>query len=118
MSKYIFSRDDGFGTKIVYETTTDELDVLLTDFQYFLRGCAFNFRGDLVIDSNYDDENWENDENQEKSKKVFDWTVKSMISSGTNQKCKICGISYKDMVNVKCFDPNCENIFSRQTNAN
>lgn len=117
MSKYVFSRDDGFGTKIVYETTDVELQDLLTDFEYFLRGCGFHINGSLEFVDNFDsDECLET--TQDSSEKVFDWTVKSMLFSGTNQKCKICGIPYKDMVNEKCYDPNCANIFSRQNNAN
>ena len=48
--KYIFTQvDDYTPSQTTHEVTADSLDVVLTQFEMFLRGCGFMVRGTLDI---------------------------------------------------------------------
>lgn len=49
MSKFTFICEDDDGAVFTASQTRDDLDIVLEDFQNFLRGCGYQFYGNIAI---------------------------------------------------------------------
>ena len=46
---------EGFASKKTFEFTADRMDVILSEFQDFLKGCGYIFDGNIVVEDNQDE---------------------------------------------------------------
>jgi hypothetical protein len=101
MSKYTFTCEhykydlftgDKYGveSKTVQESTPEDLDELIKNFELFLRGCGFYFEGQLDI--------------------VREDFPENICTSETTEEyynCPVCKIDMETMNGHKCYDKNC-----------
>ena len=120
--------DGPVGSKNTLEFEADFLPTVLEHFRQFLKGCSFEFDGELEIvdvdysykepEPDYDDEYEEDDVGEQ----VFDNMASSLTSYGAGQpveqtisitsinlsdKCSVCGLPVTIMERNTCFDPKC-----------
>ena len=118
--------DGPVGSKNTLEFEADFLPTVLEHFRQFLKGCSFEFDGELEIvdvdysrhkepESDYEDE-YEEDYVGEQ---VFDnMAANLMVSShkddtisitslDLSDKCSVCGLPVAIMQRNTCFDPKC-----------
>jgi hypothetical protein len=106
------------------EFETDFLPTVLEHFRQFLKGCTFEFDGELEIvgldyykepEPDYEDEN----EIDYVGSQVFDNMAASLMASShkddtisitslnLSDKCSVCGLPVTIMERNTCFDPKC-----------
>ena len=118
--------DGPVGSKNTLEFEADFLPTVLEHFRQFLKGCSFEFDGELEIvdvdysrhkepESDYEDE-YEEDYVGEQ---VFDNMAASLMASShkddiisstsldLSDKCSVCGLPAAIMQRSQCFDANC-----------
>ena len=116
--------DGPVGSKNTLEFEADFLPTVLEHFRQFLKGCTFEFDGELEIvgldhykepESDYEDE-YEEDYVGEQ---VFDNMAASLMASShkddtisitsldLSDKCSVCGLPVAIMQRNTCFDPKC-----------
>ncbi len=112
------------GSKNTLEFEADFLPTVLEHFRQFLKGCSFEFDGELEIvgldyykepEPDYDDEYEEDDVGEQ----VFDHMAASLMASShkddtisitslsISDKCSVCGLPVAIMERNTCFDPKC-----------
>lgn len=116
--------DGPVGSKNTLEFEADFLPTVLEHFRQFLKGCSFEFDGELEIvdvdyshrepEPDYDDE-YENDVGEQ----VFDNMAANLMASShkddtisitslnLSDKCSVCGLPVTIMERNTCFDPKC-----------
>ena len=118
--------DGPIGSKNTLEFEADFLPTVLEHFRQFLKGCSFEFDGELEIvdvdysrhkepESDYEDE-YEEDYVGEQ---VFDNMAANLMASShkddtisitsldLSDKCSVCGLPVAIMQRNTCFDPKC-----------
>jgi hypothetical protein len=117
--------DGPVGSKNTLEFEADFLPTVLEHFRQFLKGCSFEFDGELEIvdvdyshrepEPDYDDEYEEDDVGEQ----VFDNMAASLMASShkddtisitslsISDKCSVCGLPVAIMERNTCFDPKC-----------
>ena len=118
--------DGPVGSKNTLEFEADFLPTVLEHFRQFLKGCSFEFDGELEIvdvdysrhkepESDYEDE-YEEDYVGEQ---VFDNMAANLMASfhkedtisitslDLSDKCSVCGLPAAIMQRSQCFDANC-----------
>lgn len=128
--------DGPVGSTNTLEFEADTLPTVLEHFRQFLKGCSFEFDGELEIvdvdysyrepEPDYDDEY---EEDSDVGEQVFDTMVSSLsgqpqsvsnndhyypsttysskIVSTNPEICSVCGLSKKIMERNPCYDPKC-----------
>ena len=128
--------DGPVGSKNTLVFEADTLPTVLEHFRQFLKGCSFEFDGELEIvdvdysyrgpEPDYDDEY---EEDSDVGEQVFDTMVSSLsgqpqsisnndhyypsttysskIVSTNPEICSVCGLSKKIMERNPCYDPKC-----------
>ena len=123
----ICEHDGPVGSKNTLEFEADFLPTVLEHFRQFLKGCTFEFDGELEIvgldhykepESDYEDEY----EEDYVGTQVFNSMATSLTSYGAGQpvdetisitsldlsdKCSVCGLPVAIMQRNQCFDANC-----------
>ena len=116
----ICEHDGPVGSKNTLEFEADFLPTVLEHFRQFLKGCTFEFDGELEIvgldyykepELDYPDEYEENSVGAQ----VFDNMASSLMKSpldevatfSLEEKCSVCGLPVAIMQRNKCFDVNC-----------
>ena len=122
----ICEHDGPVGSKNTLEFEADFLPTVLEHFRQFLKGCSFEFDGELEIvdvdysrhkepESDYEDE-YEEDYVGEQ---VFDNMAANLMASShkddtisitsldLSDKCSVCGLPAAIMQRSQCFDANC-----------
>jgi len=119
--------DGPVGSKNTLEFEADFLPTVLEHFRQFLKGCSFEFDGELEIvglDYYKEPELDYPDEYEEDSvgAQVFDNMATNLTSYGAGQpveemvtmdsislseKCSVCGLPVAIMERNTCFDPKC-----------
>jgi hypothetical protein len=124
----ICEHDGPVGSTNTLEFEADYLPTVLEHFRQFLKGCSFEFDGELEIvdvdyshkepEPDYEDEN-EIDYVGDIGKKVFDNMAASLMASthtddtisitslNLSEKCSTCGLPVTIMERNTCFDPKC-----------
>ena len=112
--------DGPVGSKNTLEFEADFLPTVLEHFRQFLKGCTFEFDGELEIvgldyykepELNYPDEY----EEDYVGAQVFDNMASSLMKSpldevatfSLEEKCSVCGLPVAIMQRNTCFDPKC-----------
>ena len=116
--------DGPVGSKNTLEFEADFLPTVLEHFRQFLKGCTFEFDGELEIvgldyyeepEPDYEDEN----EIDYVGSQVFDNMAASLMASShkddtisitslnLSDKCSVCGLPVTIMERNTCFDPKC-----------
>jgi len=116
--------DGPVGSKNTLEFEADFLPTVLEHFRQFLKGCSFEFDGELEIvgldyykepEPDYEDEN----EIDYVGSQVFDNMAASLMASShkddtisitslnLSDKCSVCGLPVTIMERNTCFDPKC-----------
>ena len=117
--------DGPVGSKNTLEFEADFLPTVLEHFRQFLKGCSFEFDGELEIvdvdyshrepEPDYDDEYEEGDVGEQ----VFDHMAANLMASShkddtisitslnLSDKCSVCGLPAAIMQRSQCFDANC-----------
>jgi hypothetical protein len=117
--------DGPVGSKNTLEFEADFLPTVLEHFRQFLKGCSFEFDGELEIvdvdysykkpEPDYDDEYEEDDVGEQ----VFDHMAANLMASShkddtisitsldLSDKCSVCGLPVAIMQRNKCFDAKC-----------
>ncbi len=116
--------DGPVGSKNTLEFEADFLPTVLEHFRQFLKGCSFEFDGELEIvgldyykepEPDYDDEYEEDDVGEQ----VFDNMATNLMASShkddtisitsldLSDKCSVCGLPAAIMERNTCFDPKC-----------
>ena len=117
--------DGPVGSKNTLEFEADFLPTVLEHFRQFLKGCSFEFDGELeIVDVDYshrepelvyDDEYEEDDVGEQ----VFDHMAANLMASShkddtisitslnLSDKCSVCGLPAAIMQRSQCFDANC-----------
>ena len=112
--------DGPVGSKNTLEFEADFLPTVLEHFRQFLKGCSFEFDGELEIvgldyykepELDYPDEYEENSVGTQ----VFDNMASSLMKQpmdetatfSLEEKCSVCGLPVAIMQRNKCFDVNC-----------
>ena len=118
--------DGPVGSKNTLEFEADFLPTVLEHFRQFLKGCSFEFDGELEIvdvdysrhkepESDYEDE-YEEDYVGEQ---VFDNMAANLMASShkddtisitsldLSDKCSVCGLPVAIMQRNQCFDAKC-----------
>ena len=117
--------DGPVGSKNTLEFEADFLPTVLEHFRQFLKGCSFEFDGELEIvdvdyshrepEPDYDDEYEEDDVGEQ----VFDNMAANLMASShkddtisitslnLSDKCSVCGLPVAIMERNTCFDPKC-----------
>ena len=116
----ICEHDGPVGSKNTLEFEADFLPTVLEHFRQFLKGCTFEFDGELEIvglDYYKEPELDYPDEYEEDSvgAQVFDNMASSLMKSpldevatfSLEEKCSVCGLPVAIMQRNKCFDTNC-----------
>jgi hypothetical protein len=112
--------DGPVGSKNTLEFEADFLPTVLEHFRQFLKGCTFEFDGELEIvglDYYKEPELDYPDEYEEDSvgAQVFDNMASSLMKSpldevatfSLEEKCSVCGLPVAIMERNTCFDPKC-----------
>ena len=122
----ICEHDGPVGSKNTLEFEADFLPTVLEHFRQFLKGCSFEFDGELDIvdvdysrykepESDYGDEYEEDDVGEQ----VFDNMAANLMASShkddtisitsldLSDKCSVCGLPVAIMQRNTCFDPKC-----------
>ncbi len=120
----ICEHDGPVGSKNTLEFEADFLPTVLEHFRQFLKGCTFEFDGELEIvgldyykepEPDYDDEYEEDDVGEQ----VFDNMAANLMASShkddtisitsldLSDKCSVCGLPVAIMQRSQCFDANC-----------
>ena len=112
--------DGPVGSKNTLEFEADFLPTVLEHFRQFLKGCSFEFDGELEIvglDYYKEPELDYPDEYEEDSvgAQVFDNMASSLMKSPLDEvatfpleeKCSVCGLPVAIMERNTCFDPKC-----------
>lgn len=115
MSKFKFVCEESSYCSPASTTTVEVSAVLLDDvvnqFELFLRGCGFNFKGNLVIldDTEEDPANYYVDSNFDFSElPKNNWPFASNnVESSKSGLCNICKIDNETMSKHTCHDVNC-----------
>jgi hypothetical protein len=110
INKFTFIREESFhGSKITYETPSESLDQILSEFGDFLRGCGFVINGYLdVVNDDYPEsvctsEYSVNDEmDYDHPEANFDYQESETLST-----CPVCFIEKSLMKKHECFDEKC-----------
>ncbi len=134
MSKFTFICEDdpmpfsdGIVSKKTVEFNGESLDNIISEFEMFLKGCGFQFNGQLDFVDNHSDSfdyseepsEWYNEEF--KTPQSDPWTkivnrheedleqqyLNNVFGSSDYIICPICKFSKKTMEGHKCWDPNC-----------
>ena len=112
--------DGPVGSKNTLEFEADFLPTVLEHFRQFLKGCSFEFDGELEIvgldyykkpELDYPDEY----EEDYVGAQVFDNMASSLMKSpldevatfSLEEKCSVCGLPVAIMQRNTCFDPKC-----------
>ena len=116
--------DGPVGSKNTLEFEADFLPTVLEHFRQFLKGCSFEFDGELEIvgldyykepEPDYPDEYEEDDVGEQ----VFDHMAANLMASShkddtisitslnLSDKCSVCGLPVAIMERNTCFDPKC-----------
>ena len=112
--------DGPVGSKNTLEFEADFLPTVLEHFRQFLKGCTFEFDGELEIvgldyykkpELDYPDEY----EEDYVGAQVFDNMASSLMKSpldevatfSLEEKCSVCGLPVAIMERNTCFDPKC-----------
>jgi hypothetical protein len=116
--------DGPVGSKNTLEFEADFLPTVLEHFRQFLKGCSFEFDGELEIvgldyykepEPDYPDEY----EEDYIGAQVFDNMATSLMASShkddtisitsldLSDKCSVCGLPVAIMERNTCFDPKC-----------
>ena len=112
--------DGPVGSKNTLEFEADFLPTVLEHFRQFLKGCTFEFDGELEIvgldyykepELDYPDEY----EEDYVGAQVFDNMASSLMKSpldevatfSLEEKCSVCGLPVAIMQRNKCFDAKC-----------
>jgi hypothetical protein len=119
MPKFTFICEHDDGTKNTHECDEVFLPNVLENFEAFLRGATFNFKGNLDFFDDSDtllDEDYDGMEEYNTSGyQAFDSMVNSLMSANhtdtieqpTTGKCAVCGLSESVMKIHKCWDAKC-----------
>ena len=112
--------DGPVGSKNTLEFEADFLPTVLEHFRQFLKGCSFEFDGELEIvglDYYKEPELDYPDEYEEDSvgAQVFDNMASSLMNTpkdevatfSLEEKCSVCGLPVAIMQRNTCFDPKC-----------
>ena len=116
----ICEHDGPVGSKNTLEFEADFLPTVLEHFRQFLKGCSFEFDGELEIvgldyykepELDYPDEY----EEDYVGAQVFDNMASSLMKSpldevatfSLEEKCSVCGLPVAIMQRNTCFDPKC-----------
>jgi len=128
MPKFTFICEHDDGTKNTHECDEVFLPNVLENFEAFLRGATFNFKGNLDFFDDSDtllDEDYDGMEEYNTSGyQAFDSMANSLMSANhtdtikhpTPGKCAVCGLSEAIMKIHKCWDAKCP-IQSNHTHA-
>jgi hypothetical protein len=116
----ICEHDGPVGSKNTLEFEADFLPTVLEHFRQFLKGCTFEFDGELEIvglDYYKEPELDYPDEYEEDSvgAQVFDNMASSLMNTPKDEvatfsltpKCSVCGLPVAIMERNTCFDTNC-----------
>ena len=116
--------DGPVGSKNTLEFEADFLPTVLEHFRQFLKGCSFEFDGELeIVDLDYykEPELDYPDEYEEDyvGEQVFDNMAANLMASShkddtisitsldLSDKCSVCGLPAAIMQRSQCFDTNC-----------
>ena len=125
MPKFTFICEHDDGTKNTHECDEVFLPNVLENFEAFLRGATFSFKGNLDF---FDDSDTELDEDYDGMEEYntpgyqsFDSMINSLISDTIEQpkpgKCSVCGLPEAVMKMHKCWETKCP-IQSKHNHAN
>ena len=115
------------GSTNTLEFEADFLPTVLEHFRQFLKGCTFEFNGELeIVDVNYSRKEPEPDYDYEDEneidyvgEQVFDNMASNLMASShtddtidctsinISDKCSVCGLPVSIMQRNKCYDANC-----------
>ena len=117
--------DGPVGSKNTLEFEADFLPTVLEHFRQFLKGCSFEFDGELeIVDVDYSYKEPESDypdeyEEDDVGEQVFDNMAANLMASShkddtisitsldLSDKCSVCGLPAAIMQRSQCFDANC-----------
>ena len=117
--------DGPVGSKNTLEFEADFLPTVLEHFRQFLKGCSFEFDGELeIVDVDYSHREPEPDcddeyEEDDVGEQVFDNMAANLMASShkddtisitsldLSDKCSVCGLPAAIMQRSQCFDANC-----------
>ena len=117
--------DGPVGSKNTLEFEADFLPTVLEHFRQFLKGCSFEFDGELeIVDVDYSHREPEPDYEDENEidyvgSQVFDNMAANLMASShkddtisitsldLSDKCSVCGLPAAIMQRSQCFDANC-----------
>ena len=117
--------DGPVGSKNTLEFEADFLPTVLEHFRQFLKGCSFEFDGELeIVDVDYSHREPEPDYDDEYEEdyvgeQVFDHMAANLMASShkddtisitslnLSDKCSVCGLPAAIMQRSQCFDANC-----------
>ena len=117
MPKFTFICEHDDGTKNTHECNEVFLPNVLENFEAFLRGATFSFKGNLdFFDDSDTDEDYDGmEEYNTPGYQSFDSMVNSLMSANhtdtieqpTPGKCSVCGLPEDVMKIHKCWDTKC-----------
>jgi hypothetical protein len=121
----------GVSSKTTKEFNSEELDVILENFESFLKASGFRFNGHLEIveeDENLWGERWndsDDEEEEEQSSRVIEHMMNDLqknpvtmkdssledefgdVFVSNEKKCELCKLPVAVMQVHQCFDPKC-----------
>ncbi len=133
MSKFTFICEDdpmpfsdGIVSKKTVEFNGESLDNIISEFDMFLKGCGFQFNGQLDFVDNHSDSfdyseepsEWYNEEFKtpqsdpwtkivERHEEQLEQDYLNNIFGSSDLLCPVCKLSKKTMGGHKCWDVNC-----------
>ncbi len=116
----ICEHNGSVGSKNTLEFEADFLPTVLEHFRQFLKGCTFEFDGELEIvglehykepELDYEDE-YEEDHVGEQvfdnmASNLMNQPVKETTTFSLDDKCPVCGLPVAIMQRNQCFDAQC-----------
>ena len=106
MPKFTLISEHDDYSRSTLEFEADSLSVVLENFDRFLRGTGFFYDGVLTIENEEADESYTNFGLEDNMYNAFG-EQSDTISLFSENKCELCGLTFSQLGNYRCYDPGC-----------
>ena len=111
MPKFTLISEHDDYSRSTLEFEADSLSVVLENFDRFLRGTGFFYDGVLTIENEESGDTHKSFENEDAISLDNMYNAfgeqSDTISLFSENKCELCGLTFSQLGNYRCYDPGC-----------